>query len=733
MPLSMYSNAPADSSSSKPSAVLHCGEAGRALRLHQTPPIAKLALDFTVLGQPEQIFTALLDKHYDLVLIDVEDMPNTAVELVASIRKHFPASTLPILIGHGPAARSQRNAALAAGATDWFCTTSDDEDIAQRIQHCLRLSHTLQTSTHLQSLLEAEIRKRTSKLDMLIESSLMMAMEKNRSKLLLHILVEGQRLLNCDGGTMYLMTETDALRFAERTRADYLPFDEIALHDPTTGRPNDTYASTYAALYNKTVVIDDVYREHRFDCSGTRDFDARSGYRTISLLTVPMAPRGGKVIGILQFFNAKSPITGQFIPFAADTVELVEALAAQAAVALDNLQLVQTQKDATENIIRIIANALDSKSPHTGHHCVRVPELAFMLAEAACLESEGPLAAFNFASDDEWFEFRVGAWLHDCGKITTPEYVIEKATKLDMLYNRIHEIRLRFEVLLRDAEIACLKACLQGEDPERAQARCAQQQAELLADFAFVADCNVGKETMDDAHVERLERIAQRTWLRHFDDRLGLSREEQLRRQAEETVSLPAEERLLSDKPYHVIPRPFPKQDEVRFGIKMEIPDHLYNFGEIYNLSIRKGTLTPEDRYKINEHIVETIKMLGQMPFPEGLKHVPEYASTHHETLDGSGYPRKLTAAELSIPARIMAIADIFEALTSTDRPYKRPYKLSEALHILYNMKQKQHIDPDLFELFLRSGTYRKFAEQFLAPEQIDEIDIGVFLQPAID
>ncbi|WP_051040384.1 MULTISPECIES: GAF domain-containing protein [Methylomicrobium] len=432
----MHSNLqPNRTPSSKRPAVLHCAEAGRALRLQQTPSIAALALDFTVLGQPEQIFTALLDKHYDLVLIEADGMPNAAVDLIVSIREHFPASTLPILIGHGPAARAQRNAALAAGATDWFCTASDDEDIAQRIQHCLRLGHILHTNNHLQNLLEAEIRKRTSKLDMLIESGLMMAMEKNRSELLRHILVEGQRLLNCDGGTMYLMTETKTLRFAERTRADYLPLTEIALYDAATGRPNDTYASTYAALYNKTVVIDDVYRERRFDCSGTRDFDARSGYHTTSLLTVPMAPRGGKVIGILQFFNVKSAATGEFVPFAADTVELVEALAAQAAVALDNLQLVKSQKDATENIIRIIANALDSKSPHTGHHCVRVPKLAFMLAEAACLETEGPLAEFNFASDDEWFEFRVGAWLHDCGKITTPEYVIEKATKLDMLYN----------------------------------------------------------------------------------------------------------------------------------------------------------------------------------------------------------------------------------------------------------------------------------------------------------
>lgn len=711
----------------KPHTILHCTKAAGSL-LQRQANSAALDCEWTVLDDPDRVIATLSGKRHDMVLIDADSLPDATEALARAIRKRFPATACPILISHSAATRAQRDAAMAAGANDWFDTALDAEEIACRIRHCLRQGDDDHINKTLQSLLETEIKNRTSKLDMLIESGLMMSMERSRSKLLRHILVEGQRLLNCDGGTMFLMTEADTLRFAERTRVDYLPFAEIALYD-ANGRPNDVYASTYAALHNETVVIDDVYREHRFDCSGTRDFDARSGYRTVSLLTVPMAPRGGRVIGILQFFNAKSADTGEFIPFPPDTAELVGALAAQAAVALDNLQLVQSQKDTTENIIRIIANALDSKSPHTGHHCVRVPELAFMLAEAACRETEGPLADFNFATEDEWFEFRVGAWLHDCGKITTPEYVIEKATKLDMLYNRIHEIRLRFEVLLRDAEIACLQSRLQGEEGRDADSRLERQKAELADDFAFLAGCNVGKETMDAADIERIKRIAQKTWLRHFDDRLGLSREELSRLQQQPALPLPAEEYLLCDKPYHVVPRPRAKNNDGHLGIKMEIPEHLYNFGEIYNLSVQKGTLTAEDRYKINEHIIETIKMLEQMPFPDTLQRVPEYATTHHETLDGRGYPRKLTADDLSIPARIMAIADIFEALTSTDRPYKRPYKLSEALNILHGMKQRRHVDADLFDLFLRSGTYRTFAEQFLAPEQIDEVDIAHYLQ----
>jgi len=715
----------------KQNTLLICAEASNGLLMQQTLVASGLHLNIALLDESDQVIPALLQARHDLVLIDADSKAIDCERLVRAIRAHFSAIELPVLISHDPSALDKRNAALAAGANDGLSKPIDRDEAALKINQCLTLGRFYHSNKVIQDILEEEIKTRTAKLDMLIESCLMMSMEKSRSKLLKHILVEGQRLLNCDGGTMYLVTEQNTLSFAERTRDDHLPFEEIALYDPATGQANDVYASTYAALHNETVIIDDVYRETRFDCSGTRDFDARSGYHTVSLLTVPMAPRGGKVIGILQFFNTQSPATGKIISFPPDIIDLVGALAAQAAVALDNLQLVQIQKDTTENIIRIMAEALDSKSPHTGHHCVRVPELAFMLAEAACNESSGPLAAFNFASEDEWFEFRVGAWLHDCGKVTTPEYVIEKATKLDTIYNRIHEIRMRFEVLLRDAEIASLRARLQGEDEKAASARLEQRKAELADDFAFIASCNLGKETMDVTDIARLQTLARQTWRRHFDDRLGLSRDDLLRRQDEAETPLPVDEFLLRDKPYQIIPRKKQQKPTAELGIKMDIPENQYNFGEIYNLSVQRGTLTHEERYKINEHIIETIKMLEQMPFPDSLKRVPEYATTHHETLDGKGYPRKLCASALSVPARIMAIADIFEALTSSDRPYKRPYKLSESLKILHDMKLRRHIDPDLFDLFLTSGTYRKFAELFLEPEQIDDVDIRQFLGSA--
>jgi HD-GYP domain-containing protein (c-di-GMP phosphodiesterase class II) len=399
-------------------------------------------------------------------------------------------------------------------------------------------------------------------------------------------------------------------------------------------------------------------------------------------------------------------------------------------VALDNLNLVQAQKALMESIIRMLATAIDAKSRHTGRHCERVPELALMLAEAACSAQTGPLADFRFNNEEEWQEFRIGAWLHDCGKVTTPEYVIDKATKLETLYNRIHEVRMRFEVLLRDAEIERLRAMLGGRDKAQADAAFEATRAQLMDDFAFIADCNVGGESMDAGRLSRLAQIAQTRWMRHFDDRIGVSSEEAAQAAQEPVPLLPASEPLLADRPRHVIARPADQQLDPAFGFKMDVPEHLYNRGELYNLGVQRGTLTREERYKINEHMVQTVMMLERMPFPPSLRRVPEYASTHHETLNGTGYPRRLSGSDLSVPSRIMAIADVFEALTASDRPYKSPKALSESLTILHYMKKSGHIDPDLFDLFLTSGVYRRYAQKHLAPQQIDEVDITAFLGP---
>lgn len=678
---------------------------------------------------PEPILPRLLRGGVDLVLLDIEALSGIAVDVVRELRSHFSSDALPVITVSDLNPIERYGNAVTLNINDFLLKPLNPGEAKFRIRNALKLSQLFKANLAIRDRERHELKTRTDKLNLLIDSGLMMSMERNQSQLIGFILREGQRLLHCDGATMYFVTPRQTLVFAERTRTDALPFDEIPLYD-ASGRANDGYAATYAAIHNQAVFIDDVYDDIHFDCSGTHDFDARTGYRTVSLLTVPMAPRNGKVIGVLQFINALDPDSGEAIGFPDSAFELVEALAAQAAVALDNLQLVEGQKATTENIIHVLAAALDTKSPHTGHHCVRVPKLAMMLAEAACRETQGPLADFNFHSDDEWLEFRVGAWLHDCGKVTTPESVIDKATKLDMFFNRIHEIRTRFEILLRDAAIARLEAVAAGEDPAAADARFEQRKSQLHADFAFIADCNLGKEVMADADIERIRVIAGQTWLRHFDDSLGLSQAEFARRRSQAASTLPAQEYLLADQPHHLIPHTHYQLPPAELGIKMTIPEHLCNYGELYNLGIRKGTLTPEERFKINEHIIETIKMLEQMPFPDFLKRVPEYASTHHETLDGRGYPRGLTGDQLSLPARIMAIADIFEAITSADRPYKTPYKLSEAVKILHDMKREGRIDGDLFDLFLNAGVHRSYAEQYLLAEQIDDIDIRQFVGP---
>lgn len=389
----------------------------------------------------------------------------------------------------------------------------------------------------------------------------------------------------------------------------------------------------------------------------------------------------------------------------------------------------QAQQELLDAFIKVIAQAIDDKSPHTAGHCERVPELAFMLVREAEKMKHGPFADFAFESAQEWREFEVAAWLHDCGKITTPEHIIDKGTKLETIYNRIHEVRMRFEVLWRDAEIEFLiQSAEAGANKAALEKQKQDKQQQLQEDFAFIANANVGGEFFSEEDVARLHELAEIRWQRYFDDRLGLSSGE-ISRLKSAPQPLPATEKLLSDRPEHLIERVHSTDFDPKFGIKMDVPHYLYNLGELHNLAISRGTLSAEDRFKINEHIISTIKMLESLPFPEELKRVPRYASTHHETVRGSGYPRKLKGEELSTPERIMVLADIYEALTAADRPYKKAKPVSVALDILFNMVQNEHVDVDVFELFIKSGVYLDYARRFLPASQIDEIDVSKYLR----
>jgi HD-GYP domain-containing protein (c-di-GMP phosphodiesterase class II) len=575
----------------------------------------------------------------------------------------------------------------------------------------------------------------------LVELGIALSGERNHSRLMEKILLGAKELTRADGGTLYLMNEDrSALRFVIMrndsmgialggTTGAAIPYPPIPMRAPD-GTPNVRHVAAAAALSGRIVSVADAYAAgDGYDFSGPRAFDASTGYRSRSFLTVPLANHAAEVVGVLQLINARGA-DGRIVPFAADVLPVIEALASQAAVALDNQMLLEAQKNLFRAFLQVFANAIDAKSPYTGGHCRRVPELTTMLARAADAATDGPLAGFRL-NDEEWYELEVACGLHDCGKVTTREYVVDKATKLETLYNRIHEIRTRFEVVKRDVEIECLKAVAAGGDATAlADARDARL-AQLDDDFAFVARCNIGGEAMAPGAVERLERIAATTWLRTLDDGLGLSWEEAQRR-PRHVPPPPVAERLLADKPAHLIAHDTPPlAADNPWGFIVKPPAQKFNLGELYNLAIPRGTLTDEERHHINDHIAQTIIMLEALPFPKSLARVPEWAGGHHEKMDGTGYPRGLKRHEMSIPARIMAIADIFEALTARDRPYKTPKKLSECIAIMARMSEAAHIDPDLFALFLTSGVYRRYAEAFLLPEQIDEVDVAGMLQRA--
>ncbi len=451
----------------------------------------------------------------------------------------------------------------------------------------------------------------------------------------------------------------------------------------------------------------------------------------ITIWCQPLEDRQDTSMGILGLVYA-GPEKGKGRGELADWLSFVERFSGLAGVTLETKRLVKRQKELFDAFIKLIAGAIDAKSPYTGGHCQRVPVIAKMLAQAACDEKQGPLADFDL-SDEQWEELHVAAWLHDCGKVTTPEYVVDKATKLETIYDRIHEIRMRFEVLKRDAEISCWQAIAEGDSKQERLAELTATVTQLDDDFSFIARCNEGGEFLADEAIDRLNEIAKRTWTRTLDDRIGISWEEAQRKDRSPPVAVPAVEQLLTDKEEHLISRADKDliEPDNPWGFKLDVPESLYNRGEVYNLAVRRGTLSREERFKINDHIVQTIKMLEELPYPQHLLNVPEIAGGHHETLHGTGYPRKLKGEQMSLPAKMMVIADVFEALTASDRPYKKAKKLSDALKIMALMQKGGHFDPDLYRLFLTSGIYRQYGEQYLDPSQIDEVDINEYLEAA--
>ncbi len=435
----------------------------------------------------------------------------------------------------------------------------------------------------------------------------------------------------------------------------------------------------------------------------------------------PLISREKRLIGVISFGYDK-PISEEIRNKHAFLTEVLSLTA----IAKDNIDQIKQQKDMLNAFIELIASAIDIKSPYTSGHCQRVPELCEMLTEAA-VSDRGHFADFSL-TEQQREAVHLAAWLHDCGKITTPEYVVDKATKLETIYDRIHEVRMRFELLKSQQHTFYWQQRFAGGDAEQLQLQLDQELQQLDEDFAFVAECNLGSEFMDEDKQQRLQQIAQRQWQRTLDDTLGVSELERMRAGNRRPL-LPVMEPLLADKATHKIAWLSDPTDTWKENYVLKPSENKYNRGELYNLQVQRGTLTAEERFIINDHIIQTQIMLKSLPYPEHLKQVPEIAGNHHERMDGQGYPRGLTGDQMGIAEKAMAIADIFEALTARDRPYKEPKTIDESLRIMTNMMKNGHIDPQLYLLFLQQRLDQKYAAKFLVAEQNIAFDRQTYIK----
>lgn len=517
-------------------------------------------------------------------------------------------------------------------------------------------------------------------LEELVNVSIALSSEKDTTLLLEKILITAKRLSHADGGTIYGVTDDQKLRFDtlfNDTMNMYMggssgtdiPFSPIPIF--IDGAVNTSALVAHAAGTGKIINIDDAYNVTEYDLSGPRKMDAQTGYHTQSVLTIPMTNHEGDLNGVLQLINAQKD--GAVIPFSNTIEQSIRALASLAAVALTNRELINNMEELFQSFTRLIAKAIDEKSPYTGGHCRRVPELTMMIADAVHRHEQGPFAEFEM-NDSDRHELSIAGWLHDCGKIATPEYVMDKSTKLESVFDRIDMVTTRFELAINQLQLDYLQQIHHNESAEQKTILEQEMQTkvnELNEARSFVEKANVGGEFMTPDDQQRITDIG------------------------------------------HL------------YQVKINGKEHpLLTDEEIYNLQVARGTLNQEEREIINRHMNITIEMLESLPFPKHLKRVPEFAGGHHEKMDGTGYPKGLTREQMSVPARMMAIADIFEALTASDRPYKPGKKISECLRIMGFMCKDKHIDEDLFKVFVDKGVYLEYANKFLSTEQLDEVNI---------
>ncbi len=504
--------------------------------------------------------------------------------------------------------------------------------------------------------------------------------EKDHDRLLGMIVEEAKNYTNADGCTLYIKdNDNDTLKF-KVVRNESLKISMGGVSDEITwppvplktdsGEDNHQNVSAHCAITGKAVNISDVY-DADFDFQGTKKFDANTGYRSKSMLLIPMRDHEDQIIGVVQLLNAHDRITGEVVDFPENEVNIITSLASQAAIAMTNMRLIQGLEELLYSIIKMIAAAIDEKSPYTAGHVQNVAEITDSLVQKINGCKSERFADICF-SKQEMEEIRLSAWLHDVGKITTPEYVVDKATKLETIFDRIELVKYRVELLKKDAEIASLKLALAENGDSRdvnGEKILADEMDNLHESISFLESVNVGGEFLDDDSLARVKDLAKL-----------------------------------------VVEIDGKKQP-------------LLTADELANLSLRKGTLNSDERAIINNHARLSMKMLESLPFPQKFNNIPRFAGMHHEKLDGSGYPAGLTDDEIPLPARIMAVADVFEALTAADRPYKQGKKLSEAMRIMGFMVKDNHLDADICNLMVESGLVGQYAKMKLAERQHDDFD----------
>lgn len=521
----------------------------------------------------------------------------------------------------------------------------------------------------------------------LLNISIQLSKEENTDLLMEKILLAAVEVSNSDAGSIYLVNGLKELEFRTiynksmnlhlgGSSGSAINFPGIPLF--IDNQPNCSAIVAHAANTGEVINIEDVYDAFPFDFSAARKMDSTTGYRTKSMLTFPLKDHTGDIIGVIQLINAMND--NDIISYAPEVEQQILSFASLGAIALTNRALITNMQQLFESFAKTIAVAIDAKSSHTGGHCKRVPELTLMIADAVSDYDEGPLASFKLSAQDR-HQLSIAGWLHDCGKIATPDHVMEKSRKLETIFDRIHYVTAKLEIAGRDIDIhfqeqmiTALKAgkTVRVEQLERERDLAKKQ---LKLDTAFLQKVNVGGEFLTDEQEKNIHMISTRY-------------------------------EIMIDK----VKQPILSEDE------------------IINLSIKRGTLNNDERKIIQRHMNVTLDILEALPFPKHLSNVAEYALGHHETMDGKGYPRGLTKEQMSVPARLMALADIFEALSAADRPYKSAKPVSECLKIMSSMAKNNHLDSDLFAIFVRSKVYEAYILNFADPKQLDEFDMEALL-----